>query len=140
MKRLYYLLFIGFTLFVISGCSHNNNKILEKNSIEESNIFESIISSEISNLNSEESKFLESSKLLDSKEITTSKSQESSQATVTSKPISSLYVLNTNTKKIHNSNCQYVKKIKPENYSPTNNFQEAISQGYKPCKVCKPIG
>lgn len=50
------------------------------------------------------------------------------------------YVLNTNTKKIHKSSCSSVEDIKPENRSSTNDFNEAIDQGYEPCKRCNPSG
>jgi peptidoglycan hydrolase-like protein with peptidoglycan-binding domain len=49
-----------------------------------------------------------------------------------------LYVLNTSTKKIHLSTCAEVKKIKPENYSTIESRESAIKQGYEPCKKCNP--
>lgn len=49
------------------------------------------------------------------------------------------YVLNNNTKKIHDSDCSSVKTIKPENYSETNKTVEELkAAGYKPCGKCKP--
>ncbi len=50
------------------------------------------------------------------------------------------YVLNTNTKKIHKSSCGSVEDIEPENRATTNDFNEAIDQGYEPCKRCNPTG
>lgn len=50
------------------------------------------------------------------------------------------YVLNTNTKRIHYTDCASVKKIKPENYDTTDDFDKAISDGFKPCGNCKPHG
>ena len=50
------------------------------------------------------------------------------------------YVLNTNTKRIHYTDCGSVKKIKPENYDTTDDFDKAISDGFKPCGNCKPHG
>ena len=48
------------------------------------------------------------------------------------------YVLNTNTKKIHYPSCDSVEKIKPKNYSTTDDYTSAIAQGYVPCKKCNP--
>ena len=48
------------------------------------------------------------------------------------------YVLNTNTKKIHYPSCDSVEKIKPKNYSTTDDYTSAIAQGYVPCKRCEP--
>ena len=48
------------------------------------------------------------------------------------------YVLNTNTKKIHYPSCDSVEKIKPKNYSTTDDYASAIAQGYVPCKRCEP--
>ncbi len=48
------------------------------------------------------------------------------------------YVLNTNTKKIHYPSCDSVEKIKPKNYSTTDDYNSAIAQGYVPCKKCNP--
>jgi len=33
-------------------------------------------------------------------------------------------------------NCSSVKKIKPENYSESTNYDECIAQGYEPCQIC----
>lgn len=46
------------------------------------------------------------------------------------------YVLNTSTLKIHRSSCKDVKKIAPENYSTTTDFDKAISNGYTTCGHC----
>lgn len=48
------------------------------------------------------------------------------------------YVLNTNTKKFHKPTCGEVKKIKPSNYSTIESRDQAINQGYVPCKKCNP--
>lgn len=49
------------------------------------------------------------------------------------------YVANTNTKKFHKSSCASVSQIKPENYLElTDTRDEIVSQGYTPCKRCKP--
>lgn len=52
---------------------------------------------------------------------------------------STTYILNTNTKKFHESTCHHVKKISEENYSETNETRdEVIAKGYEPCGTCKP--
>lgn len=49
------------------------------------------------------------------------------------------YVLNTNTKKFHSSNCSSVKKMKDENKSFfTGPREEVIAMGYVPCGRCNP--
>lgn len=50
------------------------------------------------------------------------------------------YVLNTNTMKIHYSHCNSVAKIALNNYATTKDYDEAIAQGYVPCKKCGPRG
>lgn len=49
------------------------------------------------------------------------------------------YVLNTARLVIHKPSCHHVEKIAEENYSTTADFNWAINQGYKPCKVCNPF-
>lgn len=46
------------------------------------------------------------------------------------------YVLNTSTLKIHRPGCRDIKKIAPENYSTTTDFDKAISSGYTTCGHC----
>ncbi len=48
------------------------------------------------------------------------------------------YVLNTNTKKIHYQHCSSVKDIKDKNLGSTTDFDQAIKDGYVPCKRCNP--
>lgn len=49
------------------------------------------------------------------------------------------YILNANSKKIHNISCTSVNKIKDDNRQEyTGNRDELISQGYSPCGICKP--
>lgn len=48
------------------------------------------------------------------------------------------YVINTSTKKFHRPSCRYVPKIAPKNYKTVSTRQEAINEGYTPCKVCNP--
>ncbi len=56
--------------------------------------------------------------------------------TVGDKKAEKTYVLNTHTMKIHIPGCSSVKDIKPENYAETDDYDAAISQGYKPCGRC----
>ncbi|MGI6109671.1 MAG: Ada metal-binding domain-containing protein [Eubacteriaceae bacterium] len=48
------------------------------------------------------------------------------------------YVLNTNTGKFHYASCRYVKQMNDSNKAFTQSREEAISEGYEPCKVCRP--
>lgn len=49
------------------------------------------------------------------------------------------YILNTNTKKFHTSDCRYVNSIKDKNKAyHTGSKEELINQGYDLCKVCNP--
>jgi len=48
------------------------------------------------------------------------------------------YVLNTNTKKIHYASCSSVDDMKESNKAFTNDYDQAIADGYKPCGRCKP--
>ena len=48
------------------------------------------------------------------------------------------YVLNTDSKKIHLPECSSVNQISDQNKGYTDNYDEAIKEGYTPCKVCNP--
>lgn len=48
------------------------------------------------------------------------------------------YVLNTNSKKIHYASCSSVDDMKESNKAFTNDYDQAIAEGYKPCGRCKP--
>ena len=48
------------------------------------------------------------------------------------------YVLNTNSKKIHYASCFSVDDMKESNKAFTNDYDQAIADGYKPCGRCKP--
>lgn len=51
----------------------------------------------------------------------------------------STYILNTNSKTIHNPDCSSVNKISDKNKEEyTGTIQELQSNGYKPCGICKP--
>ena len=48
------------------------------------------------------------------------------------------YIGNARSHKFHRPDCRYTKKIAPRNRVFFQSRQEAINQGYVPCKVCKP--
>lgn len=49
------------------------------------------------------------------------------------------YILNTGSKKFHQTSCSSVKTIKKENRETyTGNREDLLSQGYEPCGKCKP--
>ena len=49
------------------------------------------------------------------------------------------YILNTNSKKFHNSDCSSVENMSEKNKSTfTGKRSELINQGYEPCGSCKP--
>lgn len=58
--------------------------------------------------------------------------------TPSSKETGITYVLNTNSKKIHLPECSSVNQISDKNKGYTDNYDEAIKEGYTPCKVCNP--
>lgn len=64
---------------------------------------------------------------------------ETEPETIAEEPTEITYVLNKNTKKFHKPTCASVKKIKAKNYEAfTGTREEAIANGYDPCKNCKP--
>ena len=48
------------------------------------------------------------------------------------------YIGNARSHKFHRPDCRWAKKIGPVNRVSFKSRQEAINQGYVPCKVCKP--
>lgn len=53
--------------------------------------------------------------------------------------ITTEYILNTSTKKIHYPDCKSVKQMKDKNKKSTTESRDAlISQGYSPCGNCRP--
>lgn len=48
------------------------------------------------------------------------------------------YIGNRNSKIFHYPNCQWAKKIAPQNKVIFESREEAIKAGYRPCKVCRP--
>ena len=48
------------------------------------------------------------------------------------------YIGNTNSKIFHNPNCGTIQNMRNSNKITLHSRQEAINNGYRPCKVCKP--
>lgn len=67
-------------------------------------------------------------------DVTSSSSTENSET-----PVAASYVLNKNTKKIHYDTCSAVRDMSETNKIFTTDYAAAISNGYKPCKICNPI-
>ena len=54
-------------------------------------------------------------------------------------PVGTDYILNTNTKKFHYTDCRSVKQMKEKNKKYyTGTREECIGMGYEPCGNCKP--
>lgn len=49
-----------------------------------------------------------------------------------------IYFGNKRSPTLHLPECRWVKKISSENIVMFNSRQEAVGQGFVPCKVCKP--
>ena len=65
--------------------------------------------------------------------------QSSEQSTSTAAPATHDYVLNTNTKKIHDPGCSSIKKMKEQNKQTVNStLADLEAQGYEPCNKCHP--
>lgn len=76
-------------------------------------------------------------------EIDYSNGNSKKSNTITSNSITdsttATYILNLNTKKFHLENCSLVNSINPKNKKEyIGSKDELISDGYEPCKVCKP--
>ena len=52
--------------------------------------------------------------------------------------ISDGYILNTNSKKIHLPDCSAVDNMSDSNKAYTDDYDQAIGEGYTPCKICNP--
>ena len=49
------------------------------------------------------------------------------------------YILNTNSKKFHNANCESVSKMSAKNKAESSESRsELIAKGYSPCGICEP--
>lgn len=65
--------------------------------------------------------------------------QEQNTSDVKQDAAESIYILNTNTKRFHLSDCTSVNQIKKENKEEyKGNRQELVENGYLPCGNCKP--
>jgi hypothetical protein len=53
-------------------------------------------------------------------------------------PSGTMYVGSKTSKKYHNCDCTWAKKISQQNLACFKDIEEAESSGYVPCKVCKP--
>lgn len=72
--------------------------------------------------------------------LTSHSNETTGEQVVTTQRQERLYVLNTNTMKIHNLECRHVDTIHAENYAETYDFSGAIANGYEPCGTCHPTG
>ena len=60
-------------------------------------------------------------------------------ATTPAEPVSSTYILNISTKKIHYPSCASVKQMKESNKQQSSKTVDALAmEGYVPCKKCCP--
>lgn len=48
------------------------------------------------------------------------------------------YVASINKEPFHRISCRWAQKISPKNAVYYNTREEAIQDGHRPCKVCKP--
>ncbi|SHI46580.1 Ada metal-binding domain-containing protein [Desulfofundulus thermosubterraneus] len=48
------------------------------------------------------------------------------------------YIGNARSKKFHRPDCEWAQKIAPENRMEFRTRAAAMSEGYEPCKVCRP--
>ncbi|MCL4378713.1 MAG: MBL fold metallo-hydrolase [Actinobacteria bacterium] len=75
-------------------------------------------------------------------ETTQSTQTSPPEATIATEPTqpqqSGAYVGSIKSDVFHYPNCKYVKKILPENIIWFSSREDAISKGYRPCKVCNP--
>lgn len=69
----------------------------------------------------------------------TQASTQVSETTNSTVSVSTEYILNTSSKKIHYPSCSSVSKMKEKNKKATSESKDSlISQGYSPCGNCKP--
>lgn len=76
--------------------------------------------------------------LPDAETATTVNGYLNSQSTTSVNDLTIQYFANTNTKKFHLSTCRWATSIKKENLYKSYNRQLLISDGFDPCKTCKP--
>ena len=48
------------------------------------------------------------------------------------------YVASVNKEPFHRISCRWAQKISPKNAVYYNTREEAVQDGHRPCKVCKP--
>lgn len=116
MKKLF-LIFALLTLTSICGCSIKSEDYTEA-------------SSQVVVYPDEETKISVNGykKFSDSQNVNSSAETE----------ISETYCVNIKTKKFHKSDCRYAVNSNQENIRTEQDRNLLISEGYSPCKVCKP--
>ena len=65
-------------------------------------------------------------------------SETNSDCEALSCPPGTMFVGSKTSKKYHNCDCTWAKKISPQNLACFKDIEEAENSGYIPCKVCKP--
>lgn len=71
--------------------------------------------------------------------VTAAPKQTEAYTTSDTEKQSMTYILNTNTKKFHYPSCSSVEQMKEKNRKEfSGDREDVISQGYSPCKRCKP--
>jgi micrococcal nuclease len=63
---------------------------------------------------------------------------EASSSGAAAVPAPAGYIGNANSKKFHRPDCEWAAKIAPRNRVEFRSREEALEQGYEPCKVCQP--
>ncbi len=124
----------------IGGTAANNNNQTD-NQTESTTSFATVSESNTESTNSETETFKNITEDIweteENQPIATTSEYEAIAETINeTEKIKQMFVLNTNTMKIHYPSCSSVKDIKPENYSETYDYEEAISQGYEACGKC----
>ena len=70
---------------------------------------------------------------------TTEAPPETTEAPTVEEKTEKAYILNINSKKIHDPTCESVQKMKPSNKKEyMGSLEDLLQQGYVPCKMCKP--
>lgn len=70
--------------------------------------------------------------------IPTTASESAPSTTPGPNPSDGTFVGSINSDVYHYPSCSYAQSIKPENLITFSSAQDAVNQGYRPCKVCKP--
>ena len=67
------------------------------------------------------------------------KAEPTEETSANNETAATTYILNTNTKKFHYTNCSSVKQMKDKNKrESTGSRDDVIAQGYEPCQRCRP--